>query len=564
VNIRYGPPLQTLLNAIGWATLTLLAGFLIWTNLQVTKTPFPIAYGEGIMAWGSQEVSQGRWPYGDIGAVPSRYSAYGPATYTLGALLASILPEENPLRYVQAGRLLNLLSWLIGTTAIGLCCQKKTLGIGATALTLLAPVAYTLFFWAYRIDGVLFACQALLALTLIRAEKHTLWIGTIGLIVLLTLIKPPAAVDIIPLCLAALALRGPQTPKENLKILWRPLSTGAVLAPFVFFTLDGLSGFQMGKNILWNQSQSGLIGESNYLYNVGLWLETETLPLLVSSCAGLVVLGLRPPQERRPGLLMLAITLSFTIAALTCLKKGADVNYILPSLIPLGLSTSYLISKIPNLAPLLLGTLIPFLGLNPIIHESFQDYLPSPTCTETFKNLQELHNQENFLSEEIFYSVAAKQQPLVTDIFQTTLHYQQKRTPPYKLIAQATNAWGGWRLCDFLGAELHPTKPKITITTDKGKKKFPITPLAPHGPWGDCFSIKIKKTLPETVRQTYWAPNKEAIPAHKSLLLFVLPTLATLSLLAIWLYLCPPKIPTTEEESLDTNEKRENKRPRKP
>lgn len=564
MNTRYGPPLQTLLNSIGWASLTLLAGFLIWTNLQTTKTPFPIVYGEGIMAWGTQEIAQARWPYGDIGAVPSRYSAYGPATYTLGALLASILPEENPLRYVQAGRLLNLLSWLIGTTAIGLCCQKKTLGIGATALTLLAPVAYTLFFWAYRIDGVLFACQALLALTLIRAEKHTLWIGTIGLIVLLTLIKPPAAVDIIPLCLAALALRGPQTPKENLKILWRPLSAGAVLAPFVFFTLDGLSGFQMGKNILWNQSQSGLLGETNYLYNLSPWLETQTLPLLLSSCAGLVVLGLRPLQERRPGLLMCAITLSLTIASLTCLKNGADVNYILPSLIPLGLGTSYLLSKIPNLAPLLLGALVPCLGINPILHQPFQQYFPKPTCQETFESLQKLHNQKNFLSEEIFYSVAAGQQPLVTDIFQTTLHYQQKRKPPYKLLSQATHAWGGWRLCEFLAAERSPTHPKITIQTSKGKRGFPIAPLEPRGPWEDCFSLKIKKTLPESVSQTHWEPHKEDAPAHQTLIFFVLPTLIALFLLSAWLSLCPPKLLPTEEESLDTNKKKENKKPRTP
>lgn len=556
------PPFQTLLNSLGWATLIILAGSLIWTNLQISKSPFPLVYGEGIMAWGAQEVSQGRWPYGDIDAIPSRYSAYGPATYTLGALAASLLPEENPLRFVEAGRLLNLLSWLAGAILLGLCCQKKTLAIGAAALTVLAPIIYTKFFLAYRIDGVLFACQALLALTLIRAEKHTLWAGTVGLIVLLTLIKPPAALDILPLTLAALALRGPQTPRENLKILWRPLVTGAVLAPFIFFGLDGLSGFQMGKNILWDQSQSGLIEEINYVYNLSLWSQIETLPLLLSCSAGLLLLCLRPPQERRAGLLMLSIAISMTIAALTCLKEGADMNYVLPSLIPLGLGTSYLLSKTPNLAPILLGTLIPCLGINPLLLETFKTYLPDPSCMETFKKIQQLHNQENFLSEEIFYSVAAKQQPLVTDIFQTTLHYQQKRQAPDKLVAQVTGAWGGWRLADFLGAQFNrePT-PNITIKTEKGEKNFPVSPLAPNGPWHDCYSLNIKKALPAAVRQTYWAPTKQESPASRSFLLFFLPTLTILLLFGTWLYLYPPQFSLNTEESLDSNEKKENKRP---
>lgn len=425
--------------ATGW----IVAGFLMASLLgdwgKALKFPAPHQYGEGVLVWMTKEIDAGHWPYGEILGTPSRYSCYAPLAPTLAALVSKVTPGEGE-RYVQAGRVVNYSAWLIAAFLIACASSKAILPRIAIALMFLSAISLHSFFWTFRVDSTVMACQALVLFVLVRCPPRRLSTLLPLSVVLLTLAKPPAALDLIPIGLLAMSLRQ-SSPLDFIKMTLRPAIYSIVLAPTIFFGFDVLSGMKMSNNILWEQLGSGSIDPEGFSRNLySALLPPAMWPTLIWASFAFAAFA----PSGRLKLAAIAISLLFCTAFST--KNGADTNYYFPLIMILVSSAGSYLRLSPGHATFIIIALTALtLPLDPQPSHRKSDRQKAD-ITYRVDTLKTIHDQENFLSDDPFFSVLAGRDPLVTDIFQLTLATANARKSAEYLSNTATGAWGGFRL----------------------------------------------------------------------------------------------------------------------
>lgn len=420
----------------------------LWKDATASvPVPVPHQYGEGVMVWMARELDAGRSPYGDILAAPSRYSCYGPLPSALAALISRVVPSDDGMRYVIAGRILNLALWMIAGFSLGLLSGRIPVGF-AMAVALPLAISHISFMWTFRVDSAVAAVESVILLVLARHRPLELRWALPVLLSCLALTKPPAAVDLVPLSLLALAFSSEKPLRFARSVLPHLLTSGA-LALAVFFALDWVQGGWMSNNILWEQKRSGWNPGVSVGYNVGnFMLKTPMWPILLW-CAWGVASSLS--RNARYGLVGLAVSLAACGAA--SMKYGADVNYYVPALVLMAAlavmrMTSYGQTAVFLVAIHLAATpLIPWDGM-PALHRAVWNYASSQRANADY--LISAHSADTVLSEDPFFSVLAGHHPLVTDVFQYNIAAHRSGKVPSDLLSLATAAWGGSRLRDLL------------------------------------------------------------------------------------------------------------------
>lgn len=425
--------------ATGW----IVAGFLFLSLAEdwgkALKFPAPHQYGEGVMVWMTKEIDNGRWPYGNILETPSRYSCYAPLAPALAAITSRILPGEAE-RYVHAGRAVNYGAWLSAAILIAFASSSSNLSRVVTGLMFLSAISLHSFFWTFRVDAVVIACQSLVLFILVRSPARKLTVLLPLAVTMLTLAKPPATIDLIPIGLLSLALRK-SPPLEFIRLTWKPALISVLLAPLVFFSLDALSGMRMSNNILWEQLGSGSTDPAGFSSNLSSALSPpEMWPVLLWS--SLAISAFVPSGRLR----LAAISLSLGLCAAFSTKNGADVNYYFPLIMILSsvagsyfrLSPGHAIFAVIATAALTL----PLETLPPHRKTTRQ----KADVGYRVESIKTIHDQANFLSEDPFFSVLAGRDPLVTDIFQLSIANARIRQSASYLSNISSGAWGGFRL----------------------------------------------------------------------------------------------------------------------
>jgi hypothetical protein len=457
--------------------------------------PLPHDYGEGILGWMTQEISAGRSPYGDITAVPSRYAAYGPLTAWVASGLAQFLGDDN-MRYLWSGRILNSIYWLIAGAILGLLCRPKLAAI-AIAPVLALAISHSSFMFSFRVDSMMIMLEAAILYVLVKQNPRQLAIGLPLLVTALTMVKPPAALDLFALGILALAL-SPKTWKTFLRDTWKPGLVAILSAPTVFFLLDQmLYGGWMSHNILTIQRISGWAEPYSPDMMIGTFFMMSSLwPLLVWSLWG-------PAAQSQPKarLAFIALSLGFMLNGALALKYGAVTNYYFPLLVLMMGSASMLLRNNAQLLVFLGAVAIAALPLTRqggAFRGPGKDY---GKTAELSNRVTAVHQTDNIITEDVFFSVRAGQQALISDIFQYNLVAAQKKIPNRKMLEAAEVLWGDFRVKHLLGKKdnekvefvpstyvptFHPAPPYLrgmTFPTSKLEKSvFLRPPLNPDYP----------------------------------------------------------------------------------
>ena len=420
----------------------------LWKDATLSvPVPVPHQYGEGVMVWMAREIDHGRSPYGDILAAPSRYSCYGPLPSTLAALVSRLIPVDDGMRYVIAGRVLNLALWMTAGFALGLLTGRPVVAF-AMACALPLAISHISFMWTFRVDSAVAAVESLILLTLVRRRPAELRWLLPALMAALALTKPPAAADLVPLALVAFAFSRLR-PLEFARTIVPKLLASGVFALAVFFSLDWIQGGWMSNNILWEQKNSGwspgvAIGHNmgNFLLKVPVW------PMLLWAAWGVA-----SAMSRNARYALIGVALSLALCSAATMKYGADVNYYVPLLVLLAALCSMRLTSSAQTAVFLVAVhlastpLIPWDG-TPAMHRAVHDYAASQVPTANF--LVEAHSSDTVLSEDPFFSVVAGYHPLVTDVFQYNIAAHRAGKVPSDLVSLTSVMWGGSRVRDLL------------------------------------------------------------------------------------------------------------------
>lgn len=427
--------------AAGWLSAIILSFFLLLDWSKALRFPAPHQYGEGVLVWMTSEIDKGKWPYGDILAVPSRYSCYAPLAPSISATVSRVIPAGEPgERYVWAGRLTTYVAWCAAAILLAVVAAHTMLSRFAVALMFLSAISVHSFFWSFRVDAAVIACQALVLYVLVKAPARWMKIALPLSVTLLTLTKPPAAVDLLPIGILSIALRG-IPPLEFLKMTWKPAVYAVVIAPLTFFALDAMSGMRMSNNILWEQLGSGSTDPDGFTRNLyAALLPPEMWPALAWSAFAIAA---SVPSGR---LKLAAIAISLLLCAAFSTKNGADTNYYFPLIMVLCATAGSYLRLVPGHAPfVLVATAILVLPLDnqPLHRKTDRQKADIEYKTDALKTI---HDRDNFLSEDPFFSVLAGREPLVTDMFQLTLAAANADKSAAYLSNIASGAWGGFRL----------------------------------------------------------------------------------------------------------------------
>jgi hypothetical protein len=445
------PCLKGGILSAGWLSV-LFAGYILAEDWgRALKTPLPHQYGEGVLVWMAREMDESRWPYGDILEVPSRYSCYGPATPALTTLLSRLIGGDE-LRYVHSGRLLSYSAWFIAALLLAYASARNRLSIAVSSMIFLIAISPHSFFWTLRVDSLVLMFEAAILALLVRGSPSVLKWGLPAAVSALTLTKPPAAADLIPIVIIAIALRGLDW-KSAVGLMTRPLLVSVILAPSIFFGLDALTGFRMSDNILWEQMGSGSTSPDglnrnfrNSLFSSAMWV-----PLLFATCA----IASTQPRGR---LMLVSIAISIFLSVTFSTKHGADVNYYFPTMM-LICAAAFSYFRLNSLhAPVaLLATALLSLPLDPLATHRNPNV---DRGQEAYRSdaLRRVHDQDNFITEDPFFSVLAGRQPMLTDMFQFTIASSTAGLPTGFMTAKASGAWGGSRLNSML-AKSQPFSP---------------------------------------------------------------------------------------------------------
>lgn len=411
--------------------------------------PWPHRIGEGMMVWMASELSHGRLPYGDILAVPSVYACYGPLPSLLAAFPAW-LPwgEPNPVHFVWAGRLLTFGAWLTASLLVAAIVRPRTVHPAVAGSIFLCAVSPFWSFWTFRTDAFVAAIEALILFCLVRMPtRHLVWSLPV-LATGLALTKMPAAVDIVPLFLLSVCIRG-RPLAEELRRQFPALLAGAAAALAVVVVVNALSGGWMIDNIIFNQLSSGPTTSEIFsacidfaLYgrqNAVLWIG-----LLAACLAG-----------RR--LSLIALTLSLLVCGILATKDGADSNYYLPFIFALSVVAVRELDRVGRLAWASLLLPLVVLPLGGSLHRAPEWEVSSKT--REYESVLALHRSATLLSDDPYYSVLAGTPPLATDLFQLSRVMASRGVPPTTLVESATSAWGDEFIWTLLGREVAANSP---------------------------------------------------------------------------------------------------------
>jgi hypothetical protein len=439
-NIR--PYADKALIGIGWLIALFVFYHVAADWSRSLRTPLPHQYGEGIMTWMAREIDNARWPYGDILGTPSRYSCYAPLAPSIAAAVSRLVGGDE-MRYVFSGRILTYACWMLAGLLISYACCRKKLPMFASSLMFLVAISNHSFFWTYRVDAVVIVIEASILALLSRASPSFIRKALPALMIALTMTKPPAVVDLLPIGIMAAALREGSLG-DYLRLVWRPALIGAVVSPIVFFSLDAFSGFWMSNNILWEQMSSGSLDVEALVRNISRVLLDPAMWIIVLLAASAV-----SSNQPRARLTLVSIAVSMFFCVTFSTKAGADANYYFPLVVMLCATAFSQFKNNPNhatvalLAIMLVG--LPFDKLPP--HRNPASDEKSVYRAEA---LRRVHDQDNFITEDPFYSVLASRQPMVTDIFQFTIASANAKLPTGFITSKASGAWGGDRLSRML------------------------------------------------------------------------------------------------------------------
>jgi hypothetical protein len=439
---KFEPYAKKVLIGAGWCVALFAFYHVVDDWHRSLRSPLPHQYGEGIMTWMSREIDQARWPYGDILATPSRYSCYAPLAPSLTAVISRIVGGDE-MRYVFSGRVLTYACWMLAGLLIGYACCRKKLPVLASSLMFLVAIANHSFFWTFRVDATVIAIEAGILALLTRGSPEFIKKMLPVTMVALTMAKPPAVVDLLPIGIMAAALReGPIG--GYIVTVWKPALIGAVLSPVVFFSFDAFSGFAMSNNILWEQMASGSLDPDALVRNISRGLLDP--PMWIIILLACVAVASNQPRGR---LALVSVALSMFFCVTFSTKSGADVNYYFP-LIMLICATGFSQFKVNPLhaIPSLLAVVLVGLPFN----ESPPHRNPAADNKSAYRAeaLRRIHDQDNFITEDPFYSVLASRQPMVTDIFQFTIAASNAKLPTGFITSKSSGAWGGDRLSRML------------------------------------------------------------------------------------------------------------------
>lgn len=434
----------------GWVVACFLFLNMLSDWEKALRYPAPHQYGEGILVWMTKEIDHGRWPYGDILGTPSRYSCYAPLVPAMAAAVSRIVPssaeDESTSKntdgstYVYAGRLVNYVNWIIAAALIGIASATTPLSRVAVGLMFLSAISLHSFFSTLRVDSTVMACQGLILFVLTRGDPRRWWVSLPLSVTLLTLAKPPAALDIVPLALLSLALRN-IAPKRFAKMAWKPALAAIVIAPVVFFLLDIMSGAWMSNNILIEQLGSGSMSPEDFTH---VLRETVLPPQMWTSLFWATLsIGAFVPGGRMK---LASIALSLLLCTALATKNGADANYYFPLIMVIcATAGSYLRLSPGHATFVIVATTILTLPFDSSVQHR-QTERQKADVTYRVEALKTIHDQNNFLTEDPFFSVLADRDPLTTDIFQLTISAARAEKNTRYLTDVATGAWGGRRL----------------------------------------------------------------------------------------------------------------------
>lgn len=440
-------------KVVKWASLSAclaMLTLLMHDALVSIFSPFPHRIGEGMMAWMSSQILAGRMPYGDILAIPSRYSCYGFFPSLLAALpgLAG-LPGFAGEGLVRAGRAMVFVSWCVASFALAFAVRPKSVNPLAAGCLFLCVASQFWAFYAFRVDSFALALEAVILLSLVRLSGRRLAWSIAALAPMLALTRIPAALDILPLAMLSAYLRAVPLATE-LRRLARPMAIGALSAATVLLLANLASGGWMLNNIVAVQLLSGPTTAEIFCAVADFVLRGPQATLL---WAGALVLLL----SRSGSVALWAMSLSLLACGALATKDGADHNYYLPFLL-VGTAASMSALDRRGILPLALLSLpFMFLPLQPALHRAPAWEIEARISR--YQEVADLHRRPAFLTDDPYYSVAVGTEPLATDLFQLSRALAASNRTAASLVESASGAWGGEFIWALLGRTVSPDSP---------------------------------------------------------------------------------------------------------
>lgn len=438
--------LNTICLVVGIVLSICLFFILIVDAQQSIFYPLPHDYGEGILAWMTRELYEGRSPYGDITAAPSRYACYGPLPAWIASVFCSLLGDDN-MKFIVSGRILNTAYWVITGALLGLLCRPRLAAL-ILAPTIPLVISHSSFMCSFRVDSMLIMLEAAILYVLVRQPTHTLRFSLPTLVSALVLVKPTASLDLIPLGILAFALS-----KNNwscyLQRTFKPGLFAVVAAPAVFFFNDIFHGGWMTNNILTVQRISGWAEPySPDFMTRTFFLTGATWVLVLWALWGPTV-----PRTAKARLVFTALALGLLLNGSLALKYGAVTNYYFPLLVLMMGAASLWMRTYPQI--LLFMGILTIAALPLSKHGGpFRQLGPeSGRPTEQSQKISALHHSDHIVTEDAFFSVLAGKQPLISDIFQYNLIASQKGISNEKLLQKTKVFWGDFRVRHLLGKD---------------------------------------------------------------------------------------------------------------
>lgn len=484
--------LNIICTVFGVALVSYLMGAIIADAIQSVTYPLPHDYGEGILAWMTREFFEGRYPYGDITAVPSRYACYGPLPAWIASFFCHFLGDDN-MKFVWSGRILNTIYWLGTGTIMGILCRPKLGGLLMTPVVILV-ISHISFMFSFRVDSLMIFLEAAILYALIRHRSNILFISLPILVSALTLVKPTAALDLGALVILGFAL-GEQSWKEYLKRILKPGVLAIIWAPSLFFTVDLFYHGWMSNNILNIQRVSGWAEP----YAPEMLTKTFFLTAAIWPLALWALWGPATHPQAKTRLAFVALALGLLLNGSLALKYGAVTNYYFPLLVlMMGAASLWMRTNVQILV--FLGVItITTLPLNEQGGPFRNQEVGKERIAEQSRRITEIHKTNQIISEDVFFSVLAGHQTMISDIFQYNLVATQNKIPNQKLLEATHGFWGDFRVRHLLGRAA--TDPVRFIPPDF------VPAFIPAPPYLRGMTFGIDKVDPASFKDSPFTPK---------------------------------------------------------
>ena len=312
--------------------LALPTAYAVWLGIRAVAFPYALDYGEGPLLGQAVHLARNEGIYRVPGAEPpwtiSNYPPVYPWLESLG------VRAFGPAYWY--GRLLSLLSILAAALLAGAIVRR--LGgdrLGAAITMLVLPGIPLVGLWAClaRIDGVaLVLSVAALWLLVRRPTSSAALAGAVGLLVVAVFTRQTYL-------LAA--------PLAGFVWLWRISRRRALAFAGALLLTVGVAGvvLQVATDGFWFNIVTANVNQLDlgYLAYYGTFLAGH-LPVLVLLAGGYVVAAIRRPDEA--GRLALPYLGAALLAALTVVKVGSSVNYLIELSVALSLATGLAVARL--------------------------------------------------------------------------------------------------------------------------------------------------------------------------------------------------------------------------